>query len=171
MSAFQCSDAHLLAILHFLRINSATRENELRLYATGQAGDNLGPWHHDETWVKAMKLLFDANQVSLQARYKDEPNPFFESQYHFDIGVKPLTAVEALKACQSYAYQACEDKGWEASLACALVEKIKNAAIGSLPGYEEAKWSDFDRFDKRAPQPNVVSLMELVRQRKKANRV
>ena len=53
---------------------------------------------------------------------------------------RPFNPVQVLKACQCYAYQACEHEGWKTSEAKAFIDELTQAYIGKLPGYEDAKW-------------------------------
>lgn len=51
--------------------------------------------------------------------------------------IDPVTLLKQL-AC--YEYQSCEHPQWEASKAHALCQRIRGAAIASLPGYDVAPW-------------------------------
>jgi hypothetical protein len=132
--------------------------NNLTIYAYGKSLD-LGPWHEDKTWIKAMMVLYLENLRSLNHRYKDsEPDaPFEPRSYVFNLGTQPLSPVEALKACQCYDYQACETDDYERTHAAKLVEQIRSWAISRLAGYDEAKWTvDDPRFSRRGRAVLIV---------------
>jgi hypothetical protein len=160
MSAFQCSDSHLNAMLHYFRSTGGRMHNALRLYAYGKSVE-LGPWHEDATWIKAMMILYDENLRSLNARYKDsEPDaPFAPRSYVYNFGVQPLSAVEAIKACQCYDYQACETNDYEQTFARSLTKQIEDHAISRLPGWDAAPWgadASFDRFQRKGAATLIV---------------
>lgn len=67
---------------------------------------------------------------------------------HFIAKPQRLTPVQVLSLCQCYDYQACECKDWRTTDAELQTERIRNAAIRDLPGYDEADWS----FDKQIPE-------------------
>ena len=50
------------------------------------------------------------------------------------------TPVEIIKAIDCYCYQSCEAPNWDQSEAYAIVDTLRNRAIGRLPGYDEAAW-------------------------------
>jgi len=123
MSAWQVSDAHIV------------------LLAAGSHPTYTNAVDLDELNRRA-KVLFDANQKSLQARYGDEPSDRTpRAVVHGDIAwVQGLPAVVVLKQANCYAYQACEFDGWEKSEARRIVETVKANAINRLPGYDDAPW-------------------------------
>lgn len=55
-----------------------------------------------------------------------------------------LSPVEVIKACDCLSYQSCEHPEWESSEAYKLLEAIREAAIGQIPGYSEASWEICD---------------------------
>jgi len=71
-------------------------------------------------------------------------------RYDFALTVDPYVAtnasppatdpVQVLKAVQCYEYQTCEHPGWLDSAARLFCEHLTSAAIGRLPGYEDAAW-------------------------------
>ncbi len=142
MSAYLVSNAHINALLHFYRVKEQRMHSELHIY--NGHGVCLGAWHRDETWVKAAQILFAENVRSLCARYPSDKaatyGTFTERDYYFPVTAKPLSAVQAIKACQCYSYQACETDDWPTTQAHALISQIKGAAINALPGYEDCAW-------------------------------
>jgi hypothetical protein len=93
-------------------------------------------------------ILWQQNVKSVLARYPDDtmetaPGVVGESYDYTEHKSNPflhVDPVQALKACACYRYQSCEDAGWEASEAFAIVGAIEREAIRSLPGYEDAQW-------------------------------
>ncbi len=93
-------------------------------------------------------ILWQQNVKSVLARYPGdtmetapgvvgESYDYIEHKYFPFVQVDP---VQALKACACYRYQSCEDDGWEASEAFAIIGAIERAAISALPGYKDAQW-------------------------------
>jgi hypothetical protein len=97
------------------------------------------------------ELLVKENLSSILSRYPDcaedpsnLPGPadsYWSAPYHFPIGTKRLTIVQALKAIDCYEYQSCEHPEWENSFAHKFCEQFKGSLITFLPGYEKAAWS------------------------------
>lgn len=48
--------------------------------------------------------------------------------------------VTILKLCDCLEYQSCETEDWEETPAHELLQRIRKAAIRTLPGYEDAPW-------------------------------
>lgn len=80
--------------------------------------------------------LVDQNYRSFNKRYGSNDQPH---KYKFEETAK-FSPVEVLKACDCYEYQACEDEGWDGSLAKAFIGRLKDTMVRKLPGYEEAPW-------------------------------
>jgi len=121
---------------------------------------NSGPlrwWHGenshyltDENATDAGQMLWDANMLSINARYPDTlghpekaPGPIGENfsgyKFHYDP-CRSIVPVNVIKAADGLDYQACEYDGWPESEAKALLNAIREAAIHALPGYDEAPW-------------------------------
>lgn len=138
MSAYLCDDRHVNALISF----AAQQENGsgLTYYFNGESIRVQS----DHECQKAAEVLKAENLRSLAARYEDtdtlkeQPITF---ERNFFMSWQPLKlAVQILKACDCYDYQACESDDYEQTEAHALVDGIRSRAIGSLPGYEEAEW-------------------------------
>ncbi len=123
MSAFICNDYHI-------SILAAAAANRYRC-ALGATPEKVGA------------MLYAANVQSIKARYPSDAKEHFEP-FEFDnralINSLDLSGVAILKACQCFAYQACEFEGWEKSEACQMINRIRAEAIGRLAGYDEAEW-------------------------------
>lgn len=144
MSAWMCDDCHLTALAAF-----AVKHD----LAGGHCVDQV------------RILLGDANVASLRARYGDREDYHGASCPHAMANTFDMAAI--VKACDCYAYQACEHRGWEKSGARLLIAKIRRAAldlagwrgrdpaeldVGSkaMPGYNDAAWG-FDCSHDIAP--------------------
>ena len=115
MSAFLCSDAHINALVAF-----AKRQRLLPEMTPSEAG----------------QLLFDENVRSLDARYGEEGY----KAYNYKPDCTTRKAVEIIKLCHCYDYQACETEDYEQSRAHDLIDRIERRAITMIPGYDEAPW-------------------------------
>lgn len=161
MSAFLCPYTHLNAILHFHRyIPPHNQSTDLRIYPlSGMVV--LGGWHEETTWEAAGKLLYDENCRSLKARYQgraEETNePFNPALIFTPALVRRLSAIEAIKACECYNYQACETKDYYDTAAKALINQIIGHAHKELPGYDKAAWGDQSERFNAAPTPVKVA--------------
>ncbi len=92
-------------------------------------------------WIGQM--LIDANYASLTARYGDNSEPheyrFREHTGHrFDCWRQ--AALQVIKACDNFDYQACETRDYEASAAHRIIFDIRNCAIRALPNYDSGTW-------------------------------
>lgn len=95
---------------------------------------------HWETQKAAM--LYAENVRSVNHRYQNETpeEPIAFTWSEIDRAPK-LLPVQVIKACQCLEYQSCETEDWKETPSKKLLDRIKNAAIHALPGYEEAAWS------------------------------
>ena len=128
MSAFIVSDAHIAALVSFAVHHRITvRQLQGDGYCkSGDIGpDNLG------------QALVDANYRSVNYRYEEEEAPPVYTHRHT---LRSYTAVQILKACGCYDYQACEAPEYSTSWAQDFVDRIRHRAIQTLPGYEGAPW-------------------------------
>ena len=123
MSCFIVSNAHINALTHaYTRydVRSVWYERQPRYLSEQQVGD----------------ILLTQNVRSYNERYgENAAETFVWNSFQRDF-----TPAEILKACACYDYQACETDDYYATLAHAIVEAIRYAAICALPGYEEAAW-------------------------------
>ena len=130
MSTFTLSNEHISAMLSIMYPR--------------YPGDTIYYYYHGEPHyvngnIHAVgQLLLDENYRSVNYRYSENnPAPRF-----FYRTLRAYTPVEIIKACDSYRYQSCETDDWEQTEAFAICEAIRERAIDSLPGYDEADtWS------------------------------
>jgi hypothetical protein len=121
MSCFIVSNAHINALAHaILRYDVRT------------------VWHEDqskELYAPDVGFLLLAQSVRSYNRRYDKN---VTAEFTWNPDAPEYSPVEILKACDCYDYQACETDDYDATLAHAIVEEIRHAAICALPGYEEA---------------------------------
>jgi len=129
MSAWMCSDKHLSALANAMA--KAVPEG------MGQSAE----YYFD--------MLVKQNKVSLNARYGDSSD-MYPANNKFLRSAKFSSKVAAVKNCHCYAYQACEDGGWDDSEAKACVDALEAMllnrmgtdydALCNTPKYNAAKW-------------------------------
>jgi hypothetical protein len=129
MSVFIVPDAHLNYLINY------ASQNDLRTYL-------------NDEWVKVngnedllMNVLARANEESYITRYNEELEAV-------ELTWRPLmrkfNPVQVIKACSCFDYQASEVEDYRNTGAGRLIKTIRQHAIGSLPGYEEAAWDITD---------------------------
>ena len=135
MSAYVVSVAHIAAIVRY-----GVMARNVNVYHPDAPMDLGGTTILRLTYERASQvgqLLLNENHASVNYRYEEHKKP--PVYYHTWRG-RQLSAVEAIKACDCLDYQCSEHPDWGGSLAKAVLTSIREAAIGHLPGYEEAPW-------------------------------
>jgi hypothetical protein len=131
MSAFIVGDNHIGAILRWYLMEShpAYRPQWRGLEPTAREAASMFTALARENW----------RSVSYRYGYvrRSEPTPVDDLQL---TRFAELTPVEVIKACDCLNYQSCEHPTYEQSEAKRLINAIKSAAIGALPGYRAAAW-------------------------------
>lgn len=134
MSAFLVSDEHLNYMASFItRKDSRNGAAHLFMdgkYANIEQGDDKGA-------QRVVEILLQENLRSLAARYPKDDDTVTVPKFK---RVTSFEAVQVLKACDCYDYQACENDDYELSEAAGIVDAIRKRAIHMLPGYDAAKW-------------------------------
>lgn len=110
--------------------------------------DSIADTDRDDLPMLYAKLLFEENAKSVAYRYREEPETYDVAEmakairdYRTEQAVKGyLTPVEILKICNCVEYQSCEHPEWRESIACRLLQKVRDAAVRELPGYDDAPW-------------------------------
>ncbi len=98
---------------------------------------------HDNLQETGQKLL-DENFRSIAYHYDGRIS--VERRQYVHRPIRQLEAVEIIKACNGYDYQACETPDWRQTEAFAIYDYIRNDAIRALPGYEEAgTWELYEK--------------------------
>lgn len=87
-------------------------------------------------FFQAGQILLRENYRSYCARYRQQIPT--DLRYLGNQQVRKLTAVEIIRLCDSYIYNASEAPGWKESEACAIATELKNRACRMLPGYDQA---------------------------------
>lgn len=127
----------------------------------GFAINGLGEIHRrldSSTADQVGAMLWHENQLSVNFRYReDDIEPVYTFCHH--PGFRP-TPVEALAALSCYDYQSCEHDGWPASEAFQFCEALKDKAIHSLPGRNDAP-RDWTSSDILARRSGSISIMEI----------
>jgi hypothetical protein len=116
-------------------------------YAVSVRADELG------------QLLMAANVKSVRHRYPDcptddMPGPVDQRnvwRYRFTPIQADLNAAWVIKSCDCLDYQSCEVEDWRDSLAYAVVQAIREDAIGELT--DDAPWGVSD--EDLQPKPSV----------------
>jgi hypothetical protein len=162
VSAYIEDRAHIDALVRF-----ACGEGDLVWTQVGSEHRYLDPGDADMLG----RTLWRENVVSVAYRYQDSahdslPGPidFKESdatEYQFptaEFHRPALSPVEVLKACDGLDYQSCEHPGWKTSEAKRFLDAIRDAAIKTLPGYEEATWDIRDSDTTPGVDENVYPI-------------
>jgi hypothetical protein len=123
MSAFEISDFHINAILSF-----ANRDRYIHVF------DGLSFSTTDDL-QKMAEILRQQNTASLNHRYEsqDKTRPI---TFHF---TRPITPIEAIKACSCYDYQAGETDDYGDTQAAKLIAYIRHSATVALPGWGDCQ--------------------------------
>lgn len=126
MSAFLCGDRHLDALLS---------------YAVNKRDCYVGSekiTHGNATNFGA--TLRKENIRSLVKRYPQDEAEYASGYEYTFTPMATLTPVEIIKACNCYGYQTCENDDYVDSAAYNIITCIRETAIHSLAGYEDAAW-------------------------------
>jgi hypothetical protein len=88
--------------------------------------------------------LKDANTQSINARY-NEAGTLEKIKYvqraESEWAAFPYEALQIIKLCDCFNYQACEVEKYENTEAFRIVETVKSWACRRLDGYDEAEWA------------------------------
>ena len=144
MSAYIVSKAHIDAIVTFA-VSGKLRVGTIKRMA-GDAGH--GEYVNSSAYTPSQigAALWAENHASVDHRYSDTtsvPAYVFRPTCHGSSCTKPtrlLTPLDIIKLCQSLKYQSCEHPAWDASFAKDFLNRVISAAIGALPGYDNAFW-------------------------------
>lgn len=129
MSAFVLGNHHISAMLTAARKYSVHRGASYR-------------WHNETVYFlgnesELGQKLLNENYRSVNTRYgEDEQAPKFNM-----IVDRQWSAVELIKLCDCYIYQTCETDNFRETEAWAIVQALREFAIDTLPGMDEAQWS------------------------------
>ena len=152
MSAYVVDREHIIYLVRAAQALSITRYG-MSWYHDGQHHELKGGDLTEE--IRVANMLWQENITSVRYRYPDDtfdtmPGPIGET---YVMDERDLTffwdafnPIQVIKSCNCYEYQACEHPGWETSEAHCFIDSLKEHAMRSLPGYDDAEWG--------APPPN-----------------
>lgn len=130
MSCYLVSDDHINAMISWAQWNNV----EFRVKIGFEPACRV-----DYDFVR--QELRKTNEKSYQTRYAHRDDISMEHEPVIGKSGPALPAIEILKLCACYDYQACEFDGWKTSDAKAFVQYLRNEVTRALPGYEQAPWS------------------------------
>jgi len=158
MSAFVCSQDHIKALAIFAAHRTPGHgPNVDPRYFKYDGGDERMCGRPDEELATYYaNILYCENIRSVQHRYPQDKtlddlpgeinkpdfltvtaSEFWDQFTDIRFAVPPL---HILSMCSCLEYQSCETNDWQKTLAYRLIQRIKDAAIRALPGYENAPW-------------------------------
>ena len=144
MSAYIVSKAHIDGIVTFA-VGGTRRVGTVKRMAE-DAGHCNYVSSSDYTPSQIGAALWAENHASVDYRYSETtpvPAYVFRPKCSGSTCTKTtrlLTPLDIIKLCQSLKYQSCEHPGWDASFAHDFLNRVISAAIGALPGYDNAFW-------------------------------
>ena len=141
MSAFVVSHKHINTLLSYAN----RQDNPLHFYLSG---DVVLRADQVDDLQRAAEILLAENYSSVFARYPDTaadpttvPGIIAEAGQSITFRFEPdVSAVQILKGCQCYDYQACETADYDQSDAKRIINRLKSEAIHRLAGYDDAQW-------------------------------
>ena len=129
MSAFVVNNHHINAMLQATA--PAYHGDRSTYYWQGSRHPIAG--NQQEVGQKLVK----ENTRSVNHRYHTDTEAY---RFEWLPFLPPFSAVQIIKACNCYDYQSCETPEWKETEAYAIMTTLRERAIRSLPGYEEAAW-------------------------------
>lgn len=150
MSAFVVSNYHITGLLSFAR----SLHYGINVYNNKQFVCTIDRKTDINEMSKIGQILLDQNYHSVNTRYKENDSA---PAYRFKpILSRQFKAVEILKACNCYDYQACEDDDYDKTNAHAIIDAIRHSAINRLPDYDNA-----DGWTLREPPTKSAEIFEI----------
>lgn len=133
MSAFMCTDEHISAIIEYGSLMGCAMYD-----CDGASMEFKG----NEKYLA--QILKTANIESLNERYNEDTD-FEEVRYIQRASSEwadfPYDAVQMMKLCDCFNYQACEVEKYESTPAFRIVETVKGWACRRVDGWEQAQWT------------------------------
>jgi hypothetical protein len=83
--------------------------------------------------------LYLANCTAYRERYGEDPSENYIFTMRPEVHAMP--AVQVLKACNCFEYQASSWSEYQGSVAQRAIERIRDHAIAYVPGYRAAAWT------------------------------
>ena len=83
------------------------------------------------------EMLLKQNIISVSYLYKtDQPD---DEKIKYKNLLLDYSAIDILRICECYDYQACETPDYESTYAASIIRAIRTAAILSLPEWDKSK--------------------------------
>lgn len=121
MSAWICSDKHINAMVTF------AAKHDITVYVTQKDG-NRTPFYVRQNCQTSAEILKAENVRSVNYRYS-ETTVLPPIRYTPTNG---YTAVQIIKACHCYDYQACETPDYEQTIAKQICDSIESEAVRNI---------------------------------------
>jgi hypothetical protein len=139
VSAYIVGDDHIDALLTY------AIDNKVGYYV-----NNGWVYIDDRNVTEIGRILMTENERSVAHRYGDNrldemTGEETAANYKYRRWRKPLQALEVIKGCNCFDYQACETDDYDQSLAKTIVGAIRERAVYKLPGYDNAGGWEFRR--------------------------
>jgi hypothetical protein len=152
MSAYICNPEHFVALGIFAsaRVSKYAGGGHLRVdprYVDGLRDTETNG--QAELATLYADILYQENVKSVLARYPSDTLQSApgrcEKPHHINVSNKQIVdhrytvkPIDVLSMCNCLEYQSCETEEYRQSVAWALLEAIRKAAIRELPGYDDA---------------------------------
>lgn len=151
MSAFICSPEHFVQLAVFATRRAHGSMNVDPRYLKYDGGDeSYANKTEADIATYYANILYDENIRSVSARYPNDkpdklPGPItrparIQVRNRDTMHGAHLHPVDILKMCDCLEYQSCETDDYRNTLGFKLLDRIRGAAIHTLPGYENAPW-------------------------------
>ena len=174
MSAFVCHAATIKALAIFAATVNPPYGPHVSPAYLRKTAPGVHALSGEELATEYARILLAENIRSVEYRYNDANDMIGDRDIAVSCeemhgGRYRISAVQILKLCDCFEYQACESSDWEASAAYELLERIRHAAIRTLPGYDDAEWG-IDERHIRPASSDMVSLSSLIVARPKRSK-
>ena len=166
MSAFVCHAATIKALAIFAASGNPPYGAHVNPSYLRKCAPGVHALSGEELATEYARILLAENIRSVEYLYSDANDMIGDrdiavscEEYHG--GRYRFAPVQILKLCDCLDYQSCEPNDWQDSAAFELLERIRHAAIRTLPGYDDAEWGIDDRHIRPASS-DMVSLSSLI---------
>lgn len=131
MSAFTVSDKHISAMLQAMNTPQMYHGYVFSYWWEGE-------WKEIRDKQYLGQVLKNENYRSVNFRYDDNEETL---PFTYQTPEKRYTPVEIIALCNCFNYQACETDNWKETKAYSIMQALRENAIQSLPGMNDAPWS------------------------------
>lgn len=114
-------------------------------------------FYHKGKWIEVnydnkeeiATMLLRENVKSINYRYNERKRTPKVTRKDFNgFLTLPFDALQLIRSCKCYNYQACEHDGYEKSQAKSFIKALIDSAINEIPGYGEKAWGYPGEFKK-----------------------